>query len=416
MRNIFDQYTQPENRLTHALACALANDRRLLRPFLKWLKVQPVPALHGLRVVEQQVPGIAVSGDEDKSKGLPDACIFSEDGWALLVESKVQEAIDSSQIKRHLKTAARHGYDNASVLVIAVDRPNTELPGKTPVVEWRELYRWFRRFARRSFWAKAFVDYLQDFEKQMTVKDYLTQGTLTMFDGLCFDDENPYTHREAKRLIRLLREELRQRKDLYKLGVSPDSEGRPALTGRGFDLVWDFLPVTKASGDQPHTAHPHLTMSLNRDAAVAAVTVPNGVKGGFRTKLEKMRIEGFRQLVEDIECRLRPVVARSRGSSPRIYVTQRHYPSLKSPPIVDGRLDVDLRTLTGCKKAGVKCQPEWIDAIYYLLTQKQSNIQLGVDVQFRYTCSKVRSTKVVDLFAETWVALKPLLDFVLSGD
>jgi len=27
MWNVFDQYTQPENRLTHALVCSLAEDR-----------------------------------------------------------------------------------------------------------------------------------------------------------------------------------------------------------------------------------------------------------------------------------------------------------------------------------------------------------------------------------------------------
>ena len=40
MRNIFDQYEQPENRLTHALVTTLDQDRALLGPLLRWL---PVP-------------------------------------------------------------------------------------------------------------------------------------------------------------------------------------------------------------------------------------------------------------------------------------------------------------------------------------------------------------------------------------
>ena len=36
MRNIFDQYSHPENRLTHALASCLAEDRKLLRRFVGW--------------------------------------------------------------------------------------------------------------------------------------------------------------------------------------------------------------------------------------------------------------------------------------------------------------------------------------------------------------------------------------------
>ena len=37
MRNIFDQYSQPENKLTHSLASCLYEDKRLLNSFLKRL-------------------------------------------------------------------------------------------------------------------------------------------------------------------------------------------------------------------------------------------------------------------------------------------------------------------------------------------------------------------------------------------
>jgi hypothetical protein len=36
MRNLFDQYTHPENRLTHALVSGIDHDRYLLREFFKW--------------------------------------------------------------------------------------------------------------------------------------------------------------------------------------------------------------------------------------------------------------------------------------------------------------------------------------------------------------------------------------------
>lgn len=71
MRNIFDQYEQPENRLTHALVSTLSNDRRLIRPFLKRLKIGSFPPVQGLRLVEQQIPGVNVSGEESRSGTLP---------------------------------------------------------------------------------------------------------------------------------------------------------------------------------------------------------------------------------------------------------------------------------------------------------------------------------------------------------
>jgi len=258
---------------------------------------------------------------------------------------------------------------------------------------------------------------MQIFESRMIAKkkDYLEQGTLTMFDGLRFDEDNLYTHREGKRLIRLLRDELKQRKDLKELGVDPDGKGRSALTGSGSDSVWDFLPLEQAQG-AVHTAFPHLTIAMNAETAVAALTVPNGVKGGFRTKLKKGGIKCFLSLVAELELALRRAkrVKKSKGAKPILYVEQGHFLGQKSPRITDGRIEVDMRTLSGCSKAAVKYQPEWIDAIYNLLTHKRSNMQFGVEVRFKYDCPILKSREVVDLFADTWVALKPLLDFVLS--
>jgi hypothetical protein len=255
---------------------------------------------------------------------------------------------------------------------------------------------------------------MQILESQMIAKEYLKQGTLTMFDGLCFDADNPYTHREGKRLIRLLRDELRLRNDLRDLGIDPNGEGRTAITGRGFDTVWDYLPLKQAKGAAQHTAFPHLTLYMNMKAAVAAITVSNGVRGGFRTRLNRVGLEGFRALVGTLEIALRPTVGRFKGVKPLIYASQRHYLSQRSECIEDGRLNVDLRTFAGCSEAGVKCQPEWIDAIYNVLTHKRSNIEFGVDVHFPYRCPLVRSRDVVSLFANTWTAMKPLLDFALN--
>jgi len=61
LRNVFDQYEQPENRLTHALVCTLASEHRLIRPFLRWLGASNVPPLRELHLVEQQAPLVPVS-------------------------------------------------------------------------------------------------------------------------------------------------------------------------------------------------------------------------------------------------------------------------------------------------------------------------------------------------------------------
>jgi hypothetical protein len=371
-----------------------------------------------LRLVEQQIPGVGVSGEEIDAKGLPDGCIFDHDGWALLFECKVQAGINRNQLERHLRTAAHHGYENSHVVVIAVNQVHDALPERVHPVEWREVYRWFRKRAKLSPSAHALAQYMEVVESRLIAKEgYLKQGTLTMFDGLSFDEDNPYTNREGKRLIRLLRDELQPRKDLQRLGVHPTAPGRPAITGRGFDPVWDFLRLNQAEG-AAHTAFPHLTLGLNAENAKAAITVPNGVKGGFRTRLKENGVEGFRSLVAELESALRHTkrVGKSKGAKPILYARQRHFLSQRSGGITDGLLEVDVRALAGSPEAGIRRQPEWIDAIYNLLTHKHSNIQFGVEVRFRYNCPLVASREVLDLFADTWIALKPLLDFVLGDD
>jgi hypothetical protein len=58
LRSIFDQYSQPENRVTHALMTALNEDRNLLGLFLRELvKVKAPTHPRNLLVLEQQYPG-----------------------------------------------------------------------------------------------------------------------------------------------------------------------------------------------------------------------------------------------------------------------------------------------------------------------------------------------------------------------
>ena len=82
MRNLFDQYEQPENRLTHALMTVLDQDRKLLAPFLRWIGVNDVSNPRSLWLTEQQVPGILhEDADDIEHTGVPDAAVFDDNGW-----------------------------------------------------------------------------------------------------------------------------------------------------------------------------------------------------------------------------------------------------------------------------------------------------------------------------------------------
>jgi len=415
MRNVFDQYTQPENKLTHALVCTLDSDRALLRPFLRWAGAKDVPPEHHLSITEQQLPGdFTIDDNEEDGDGLPDAAFFTDDGWLFLIEAKVQSPIGVGQLQRHRSTAIRKGFGSPQLALLTVD-PSTPSMSKHAVHrEWSEVYAWFRYRAKHSEWAQRFTEYMEILEARMIAKEYAVRGTLTKFDGLRFDDDHPYTYREAKRLIRLLGDKLQPRKDLHQIGVDPNGDRRNAITGRSGSRVWDFLPLEAARNATSFTAYPHLTMGINRDNAVAAITVPNGVKGGFRTKLKELGEEGFFDLLREIENTTRATRHRSVGARTVVYAIQRHFLSQRSSGSEDARLEADVRTVVKGKRRDAKYQPQWASAIYSVLTNKRSNIQFGAQTHFSYECPIIRSAEATDLFAETWLALSPLLDLVLD--
>jgi hypothetical protein len=370
------------------------------------------PPLQELRIVEQQVPEGDVPRGEAESQGLPDACIYTRSRWAVLFESKIQAKGAVDQLRRHLRTAVRYGYESPHLILVSVDPPQGRLPNGTRCVQWRNLYEWFVGQAPHSQWARRFIEYMQVFESRMISQEYEIRGTLTMFTGLHFDEESPYTYSEAKRLLRLLCDELQSRKDLARLGIDPEGRRRKAITGSEADWIWDFLPLKAADGANQFTDFPHCDITLGRDGVAAQIIVPNGVKGGFRGRLRQVGPDGFKKVLRRIESNLRPVVRRSRGAVPNVCLLQRHYRTQSSLAEEDALLWADLRTLVHRRKSPIKYQPEWADAVYELLCNKRSNLQLGIQVDFDYDCPVVRSRRVVALFADTWKAIWPIVEFV----
>lgn len=413
MRNIFDQYSQPENKLTHALVCALSADRRLLRPFLKWLGTTPPSAMESLTITEQQRPGIPLSADEDDEENptLPDACIFDDDDWLLMIEAKVQARVDKRQLDGHLKSARRQGFSSPQLLVIAVDEQSDSENRSHIFRTWREIYAWFRKHVDQSAWATEFTEYLEIFEARMIALNYGIRGTLTMFDGLPFDSENPFNYREGKRLIGLLGDELRRRPELDELGADLTARGRSKITGKKDGVLWDFIPLKNQRESQKLTHYPHLTFSLRSGGASAMFNIPNAVRGGLRKRLIDLGEEEFKSMLIQIEQNLRPVLTRTKNCKPLISIVQRHYPSRSAPPVIDAELYCDLRTLVPNDGTGVKYQPEWIDSLFQILANKKSNIQIGIATRFNYDCPKIRSPEAVDIFVSAWLAMRPVIEF-----
>ncbi|HYM04408.1 MAG TPA: hypothetical protein VET85_15750, partial [Stellaceae bacterium] len=152
LRNIFDQYSQPENRITHALLTGLNLDRQLLGHFLRQLvRVKTPVTPTKLIVLEQQYPGEAEPReDELEKRGNPDGWIFDEDSdWCVFIESKVLMKPNAEQIRRHYGSAARRDFRRVTAVVIA-PQPPANLGSDVVPLEWREVYRWLRSHAHES--------------------------------------------------------------------------------------------------------------------------------------------------------------------------------------------------------------------------------------------------------------------------
>ena len=411
MRNVFDQYSIPENRLTHALTTALAEDRKLRDSFIGWVCGGTPSGRKQLEIVEQQLPG-GNETDEDEAvrRSLPDAWIHDGETWSLLIESKVASSLTNEQLRRHLRTAERRGFTQVTLLAIAVAKPKHKLPDGVAFRTWSEVYEWLCNNTRNSNWALRAARYLEVAERKFSDDGYLQEGTLTTFGGFPFGDGEPYNYFEAKRLLRLAMDELRQRRDLIEIGMNPSADGRGAITGSQEDNVWDYIPLKGAP--DTFTKYPHLTVSIQRHKLMAVLILPNGIQGQLRRRIIDTGLEGFRDVMAEVTADLSSGLERFPGAAPTMEAVQRRYPSQRSVPILDAMLTYDLRTALpdDSGDSGVKPQRQWLEATFAAFAKKRSNFQLAVGAAFPYRmCKATTERRILDGIAAAWIGCKPLL-------
>lgn len=413
MRNLFDQYSQPENRLTHALLSSLNADRALLQRFIAWSVGRKVKGRQ-LGILEQSLPGDRpelLEEEESEKRGLPDGCIYDEQGWALLIETKFQAAATSDQIRRHVRTAARRGLVDCVVLVITVKSVPQRMGRQVFVRHWTDVYGWLQHQARSSLWARICKEYLEVAEAREATMD---AGTLTMFSGIPFGKDEPYTYIQAKRLLGLLRDELCRDRRLERLvGMDPRSSGRGAITGRGGNYVWDYIGLKQARKADIFTQYPHLTLGIWSDRLEAYVTVPNNIRSRLRSKMLGHDYETFERLIAKVSTSLMAIIKTVPGAVPKIIVVQRHYPSQRSKPVHDCMLRFDPRTAVVANKRAqgqVKYQPQWLRAAYDALRSRRSNLQFQMGIDFPYDqCPSVASRHIVRVCADVWLGCRPII-------
>jgi hypothetical protein len=405
MKNVFDQYDQPENRLTHALFCALHHDRHFLKAFLKRYARDLKLDYRHLAVDEQSVPTTQVDRGRRSRASLPDGVVSDRNGRALIVESKIASPLLSNQLRRHTLALRNQGYDKVNGLAIVASQNSIKTIGWKSAC-WTDLYEWSASQTKQSVWVRELRDYLEILEAQMIEQDSLGDRALTKFNGIPFSKDHPYTYREAKRLLKLLRSKLMVDKSCVRdLGADPRDSGRKAITEQV--VSWDYLLFRRRPKNELFTKYPHLTFGIGAAAAQAYITVPNAAD---RRLVSALCNTSRHELEAAVEASLkvfdRSVGRRVDGIKPLLRITQGHFRTQKSPRIVDGTIQFDLRTTIAEQKrrrGTPKLQPEWLDAAQKVFQNKRSNMQLQIGCEFEYRdCPAVRSAEAQELFIIGW--------------
>lgn len=418
MRNIFDQYRQPENQLTHALVCALASDQYLLKKFLKEIAKTRWSWSPSINIQEQTLPGDAELPEPDaERRGLPDAVIHDENNWCLAIESKVAASPNINQLRRHRNSIERRGFTSIEVLLITASPSAVPFQSVCQVASWGKIYSWLRGKAHRSDWARRMAEYLEIQEQRLVDSGYLREGALTEFSGFDFGPDRPYNYYEAKRLLRLAMHELRGITTLRdKLGADLGGGGRSAITGREGSSVWDFIPLLDLKTDRFNKS-PHLTLSISSERVFAFLTLPSGMVTPLSNNLRLLGYDSFCDIVLEVEARLRSITQRAPGAAPWLRGLQRRYPSQRSLPIEDACIEFDLRTALPQsvqeRSQSIKLMPEWLRAAYSAWGTKRTtgaNYQIAIGASFPFSrCPSIREPDAVRLVADTWLACDPML-------
>lgn len=394
---------------------SLAEDRRLLNAFVLWAFGKNVKKTR-LLVLEQSLPGepLELSEQQAEQRGLPDGCITDGEHWALLIESKVALRPTLEQMHRHVRTAQRRGIEDVRLLCVTVYPVPSHLPDNMVAKQWSAVYAWLFQHSFRSAWAKRCLEYMQVAEVKEAAAGYLQEGRLTVFSGIPFGPNEPYTYGQAKRLLKLLREELCKDSRLsVRIAADLSAPGRTAITGQNDSAVWDFIPIRQAHRAEKHTEYPHLTLVIGRECVGAFITVPNGVPSAQRAQLLAGDMGGFESVIQQATIAMLRSLRTIKGFSPEIIVLQRHWPSRRSSSVLDCQLRFDARTtlpIASRYRGAVKRQPEWLRAAYDALTHRRSNLEFQIGCSFSYSsCPTVAGPSIVQAIAEVWLVCVPII-------
>ncbi|MBI4331146.1 MAG: PD-(D/E)XK nuclease family protein [Chloroflexi bacterium] len=447
-RNIFNQYpeAQTENRVTHALAHAVASSQRLTDDFVVFLLNRDCP--RGCSIKEQKsgvklAPAAPNGNVAGAGRTIPDLWIYNEEeGFTCVIENKITAPLETQQLVEHGRGAKKE-FTNANVVALTPDGreddhravAGAEKEG-CPVVwrKWPEVYSWLMNraashnkessLAKKESWlVEQFCEFLQLTEEQL-LESKSMEGTITKFCGIPFGKDTPYEEVQAKNLLRRLTQFLRRSEELKNANAYPNMESEPS----GRIAAWengacDFIKLESGVTNKVNCLH--ITVVITAAQVDFQLTVPNAV--GNKTYWHRVmdaKLDDWQKMLGEIvrnasELTKSPNQKRPKGPQPHLRILQRHFDHQGADAIDDGVLFFALGAVAG-GAPGVKVVPAWINILPGLISQVRAvraNTQLDVGISYIYREYKewdaiLKRPDFKEEAVKACLALKPFYDFL----
>ena len=217
--------------------------------------------------------------------------------------------------------------------------------------------------------------------------------------------------------------EIRSSDRLGTIGVDASLPGRGRIKESALE-IWDLVRLRRSRDDQDFAAWPHFTLGLRPNETLAVLILPNKWldKSANRGRLVDLGLDGFRGVIADTTKRLLSSVGKSPSARPWILLQQRRWAHGRSaPPVTDALVEFDPTTsLASPPPPGtnsVKSQPQWLEATYHALANKNknTNLEMCLGGRMQYDYAGVRSPDFLDHVIDSWAACQPLLAAICPG-
>lgn len=383
LRNIFDQYSQLENRVTHALAHALVSERFLARDFLQWAT--------GHHSVGD--PLIVVQDRKGGGDSIPDMTLRDTAGYLCVVENKLRpDTVTTEQLTSHSERVRPVDQQGGSILVIT---PDSAEPSKVQEVRltgvdvywctWQAVYEWIMAKASHRPGAvlpRSFCQYLRQAEGELQAEG--VDVMLTAFDGISFEGGKRKDD-QVRSLLNHIRKHIESSSTIHQWfpGLNPEL-GRKQL------VYWTSIGLVQPAGaierGDAFNKHPHLTIGFEDDQFSAFIVLPNAALLEYKHRAMRADSEEWRRVLIGIVQAVHELAA-AETPVPFMKIMQRHWQKRRSPPITDGQVEFSLDTLATPTKldSGVKDNIAWVEIVPSLIqTFKHANIEVQIGFHYPY--------------------------------